>query len=480
MASSAKKGKLDVDDDTKNAHYTAVMPDRDNPNRTEYYSPTWENSHWEKFPLKQTTNHSKVLEFEMRSLFKNQFYDLSTLTLGSSIRMTDEHGRVIEQGHVIAPINYFAQTMIQSVCVYLNDECVHNSGPYYAEKALLMAQTNHPWAERKTTLSRQGYYDEDPVNQEPTYDDKGILNRALFFGDKVQTNPNEPPSVNFTDRAVPFFSPLLADVFTTQNVLMPYVTCRVVITLHPDAYVLWAEEAIAAENYQFKVEKAELMCLRLKSHDKYYDSLVKQMKDHGPIKYRFKRMEVKSLEMPAGSEVFEDCSFVKSATNPTRGYIGMRLASFGRPNYRQNPLQFNGRWPADGDAPAARVRSEITNLEFSVQGNRLEHSGLTGDYYSHAQWHYYLFSQRAKYSGGGGVPFYLWSLAKYFVPFDLTTSLRADKSGNVRLPVKEGDFKISIKFSKPLLHAIQLLIFQEYNSSYTINANGVVQYKYID
>jgi hypothetical protein len=38
MASEGKKRKLDVDDDTKNAHYTPVMPDRDNFNRTEYCS----------------------------------------------------------------------------------------------------------------------------------------------------------------------------------------------------------------------------------------------------------------------------------------------------------------------------------------------------------------------------------------------------------------------------------------------------------
>jgi hypothetical protein len=481
MASEGKKRKLDVDDDTKNAHYTPVMPDRDNFNRTEYYSPTWESSHWERFQPKEAINGSKVIEFELRSLFKNQFYDMSSIELGTTIKLTDAQGRAIEEGHVLTPINYFAQTMIQNVCVYLNDEQVYNSGPYYAEKALLMAQTNHTWDDRRTSLYRQGYSDEDPVNQQPTYADKAILNRALFFGDRVPgAAPGDNPTVRFNLTPHPFYVPLLADVFTPQNVLLPYVKCRVVITLHSDPFVLWVEEAIAGENYKFVVEKAELMCVRLKSHDKYYDSLLKQMKDHGPIKYRFKRMEVKSLEIPSGTEVFEDCSFVKSATNPTRGYIGMRLASLARPNYTKNPLQFNARWPDARDEPDRPHRSEIANLEFSVGGNKLEYTGLASDFYSYAQWHYQKFCQRATLSGGGGVGFYLWSLAKYFIPFDLTTPMRAEKSGNVRLPVKEGDFKIAIKFTSPLLHAIQLLVFQEYNASYNINYNSVVTYKYLD
>jgi hypothetical protein len=481
MASAAKRTKLAVDDDVQNAKYTAVMPDRDNFNRTEYYAPTWSDCFWEKFPTKQSTDNGKVLEFEMRSLFKNMFYDLSTITLGTTLQMLDEHGRAIGAGHVIAPINYFAQTMIQSICVYLNDECVHNSGQYYAEKAMLMALTNQTQTDRETTLSRQGYYDEQPDHlQVPTFADMATLNRALFFGDEVPGTAQVPVHVNFNDKAVNFYSPLLADVFTPQNVLLPYITCRVVITLHPDAYVLWCEDEIAGENYKLKVDKAELMCLRMKSHEKFYDELLAQMKEKGPIKYRFKRMGVTSLEIPAGSDTFEDCNFVKTSTNPTRGFIAMRLASLARPNYRTNPLQFNARWPDADHTEQHHSYSEIGNFELSVQGNRLEHTGFAANFMSYAQWHYYWFQQRVKYSGGDGLSFSNYSLAKYFIPYDLTTSMRGDKSGNVRLPVKEGDFKIAIKFTEALLHPLQLLIFQEYCSSYTINANSVVSYKYID
>jgi hypothetical protein len=81
MASEGKKRKLDVDDDTKNAHYTPVMPDRDNFNRTEYYSPTWESSHWERFQPKEAINGSKVIEFELRSLFKK--FSFTTCLLSS-------------------------------------------------------------------------------------------------------------------------------------------------------------------------------------------------------------------------------------------------------------------------------------------------------------------------------------------------------------------------------------------------------------
>jgi hypothetical protein len=136
--------------------------------------------------------------------------------------------------------------------------------------------------------------------------------------------------------------------------------------------------------------------------------------------------------------------------------------------------------PDGDDRPDAPSRSEITNFELSVQGNKLEYTGLASDFYSYAQWHYNLFCQRAELSGGGGVGFYMWSLSKYFIPFDLTTPMRAEKSGNVRLPVKEGDFKIAIKFSSPLANAVQLFIFQEYNASYSINYNSVVKYKYLD
>jgi hypothetical protein len=474
-------GKIDSDQAFPN--YKPVVAEIDNFNREKYVNLTWVNSQ-EIVPKQREGNGGRTVSFFIGGAAPGHVIDLNSFQMGITMKLVNAAGQPPATGHVIAPINYFCQTMIKQVEIFLNDISVFNSGPYYAQRALFDAWLNRNTADRDGTLRTQGFAADSASQLETaTFDSVGFKTRACFFG-----VPKPPPAeegavatnnVVFDNEEHKFFVPLITDLADISEPLMSQVNIRINVDFHDDAHILWATGPAATSDYKLDIVSCDMRVVMRQAAEGYERSLEAKL-DKGDVKYRFKRVEAKPLSIPANSSTLSSSSITQSSTNPERIMILMQPERLTKCGYEENPLNFGSIFRARNWTAANKNVTYLTNVNVAVNGNSLVRQ-TANNASSLARLHHQEMTEKTGSTHfGNGFPFYHFETGNYVQIYDLTKSGRCGTSGNVRQPTKQGALTLDLQFKEGMYEALQVLVLQEYNASFTINKNRAVVTQYLD
>jgi len=452
-----------------------VISERDNFNRQLYQNLTWlGNSEIVLNPSEAVNN--ETLRFIIPPCPPGYFYDLSSIRGVFTLNLQGKDGAVPGNTDIVAPINYFAQTMIKAVEMTMNGTTVCPPTPYYAEKAFLDALINHSRDDRKTILMNQGLIMDDPEHMDdtPAYRRDNKLTpfgrRADYFGSLNAQNVMVFSAVNKM-----FQVPLLTDVNKVDLPLIHGVDMKVNIYFHSPAFYLWTGPDDTGANREFKLEmeSAQLRIKQLKSSAGYAESIEKILIEK-PLTYRFKRTEIKLLTFPQ-NQIDLSAPFVQNlSTLPEMLFVLLRDQSSGRPDYTKNPLNFKSQFVTQAGG------THFTKIFVTVNSepvNRLD--GF--DFTSFASLHYQnLMELTGNATFGCGLDRSAFSQGCYIIAFDLTKSGRMAEAGTVRQTVKEGQALLHVGFKEAVQNPVDILCINYYNSSFSVNKNKRVMLNYLD
>jgi hypothetical protein len=348
---------MKIDSDQAFPNYTPVVAERDNFNREKFVNLTWVNSQ-EIVPKQREGLGGRTVSFNIDGAAPGHVIDPDSFRMGITLKLVDADGNPPANGHVIAPINYFCQTMIKQVEIFLNDVCVFNSGPYYAQRALFDAWLNRNTADRDGTLRTHGFIPDGASHLETaSLDSVGFKSRACFFGTPAPPAAAGAAANNnvvFDNEPRKFFVPLITDLGNVEEPIMSQVDIRINIEFHDDAHILWAAGPAVALNYKLDIVSCDMRVTMLQASEGYERSLEAKLEKE-PFKYRHKRVEVKPLTIPAGSSTLSSNSITQSSTNPERIMILMQPERLTRCGYAHNPLNFGSVFKAVGWTEAAQL-----------------------------------------------------------------------------------------------------------------------------
>jgi len=454
--------------------FKTIIADRDNLNREYYQNLTWIGSSETIVPQSETVT-SDILTFFVPKCPPGDYYDLTSMRMQSELFLQDKDGKKPADDSVVGPINYFCQTMIKSVEVFVNGTQVVTSSPSYAQKAIIDALLNHNRDDRASILTNQGFAMDKPevLRETPSWDTHKALNkRAQFFSE--WTKKEGQAILKFNDKGTTFQIPLLTDINNIETPLLSKVDLKIVVTFHRPTYYLWTDEAGKDKGYKLKVVSSMLRIKQLRATDGYTRTIEDQIEKH-PFKYRFKRIETILDTLNTSSANFHR-SFDMTTNLPERILVLIQEEELLNPSYVQNPINWNSAFAC----ATANEKAELIECELTVNGIPL--TRLKGkDYFSFAALHYQeLMEQTGNDKFGCGFNRHNFGMGSYMISFDLTRSNRCATSGNVRQPVKEGQALLSIKFKNGATKPLAILIVQEFNSSFTVDKNRKVLFNYID
>jgi hypothetical protein len=473
-----------IDSDQVFPDYKPVVAERDNFNREKYVNLAWVNSQ-EVVPKQREGLGGRTATFNIDGAAPGHVIDLSCFRMGIKMRLVDRDGDPPANGNVIAPINYFCQTMIKQVEIFCNDVCVFNSGPYYAQRALFDAWLNRNTADRDGTLRTQGFIP-DPASNLETADltSMAFKHRALFFGTpNAAVAPPDPAANNvvFDNEPRTFYVPLITDLSDVEEPLVSQVDVRINVEFHENSHILWAAGAAVAGNFGLDIMAADMRVKMMQCAEGYERSLEAKL-EKAPIKYRHKRIEPKPLTIPANSSTLSSSNITQSSTNPERLLVVMQPERLTRCGYEDNPLNFGAIFRAQGWDEAAdnRPTTHMTGVNVFVNGASLVRQ-TANNASSFARLHHQEMTEKTGSTHfGNGFPFYHFERGNYVQIYDCTKSGRGGTSGSVRQPTKQGTLSLDIQLSEPVHEPIQVLVLQEYNASFTINKNRSVITQYLD
>jgi hypothetical protein len=473
-----------IDSDQAFPDYRPVVAERDNFNKEKYVNLAWINSQ-EVVPKQREGLGGRTVSFNIDAAAPGHVIPLDCFRMGLKLRLVDPDGAPPANGHVVAPINYFCQTMIKQVEIFFNDVCVFNSGPYYAQRALFDAWLNRNTADRDGTLRTQGFIPDPAAHLETAaLASTAFRGRALFFGTPNNVGAADPAAnqVVYDNDPRTFYVPLITDLTDIEEPLISQVDIRVNIEFHDDTHVLWMTgDAAVASNFKLDIVSADMRVKLMQCSEGYERSLEAKL-EKAPIKYRHKRIEPKPLSIPANSSTLSSSNITQSSTNPERIMILMQPERLTRSGYEENPLNFGSIFRAQGWDPDNNLRpvSNLVGVSVAINGAPLVRQ--TADNASSlARLHHQEMTEKTGSTHyGNGFPFYHFERGNYVQLYDCTKSGRGGTSGSVRQPTKQGTLSLDLQFSQPLHETLQVLILQEYNASFTINKNRSVVTQYLD
>jgi hypothetical protein len=408
-------------------------------------------------------------------------YDMSSLRLGLSLQLVTEAKVAPTTGHVIAPINYFAQTIMKKVEIFLNDISVYNSSNYYAQRALFDAWLNHNNNDREGTLRCQGFIPDSAAHLDTaSLSSVAFRSRAHFFGKPEDAADAANNNVVFDATTRTFYVPLVTDLNSLNMHLISGVSIRVEIEFHDSSHVLWADgDACVNAKYQLRIASTNLRVKMLQMSEGYARSVEEKLAKK-ELKYRFKRIDSKPFTIAANQSTFSTSSITQTTTNPERIMIIMQPEKLLKSGYKDNPMNWNSKFKAIGwDTDNTKV-SFLKSVDVCVNGNNLVRQ-KPADAKSLALLHHQEMTEKTGSTHfGNGFPFYNFERGNYVQIYDCTRAGSIGLSGNVRQPTKPGTLSLDLVFSKELYEPIHVLVMQEYNASITITKNRKVLIHYLD
>ena len=383
----------------KHASYEPVIAEGDNFNRNDFINHTFTDYFHTVHQQKEALNNN-VLTFEFPALSPGLVYDLGSLRMSTKMALTDKDGDRLPNDTMVAPINYFAQTVIKSVEIYLNDLEVSNSAQFYSEMALVDGWFNHSMGDRHGSMQISGFYADLPQYVDSvSANNNGFQQRRGIFGHSTNIGGFE-----FNTNARTIHTHIKSDINTTDLPLLSGVSVRVVIKFHENDHNLWTNATGKTKNPELQFQGSEMRMTVRRCAEGFARSIEEKL-SKAPIKYRFKRIEPKVINIPPGQAGFEGSIVTQSTTNPERIIVLMRPGPRVKDDITKNPAWFGSRFRSIDWTAANDKKSSLTKANVCINGVPLIRTHAS-DFDDFAYLHFAeMVESTNSQEFGNGVPF---------------------------------------------------------------------------
>lgn len=402
-----------------------------------------ESGYTVEYAAKNSITDNPILKFEVTS-DGNDYLDLVNSLLYLEIEVVNGDGTALADGDNVAPINLIGQTLFSQVDVKLNDTLVSQSCNNYHYRAYLETLLSYG-KEAKNTHLELSLWNKDTAKHMESIGDQNIG----FVARKNAVKANG--SVQLLGR-------LHTDMTMQGKYLLNGVDLHLKLVRNPDSFCLMAAEN---SNYKLKIVNALFYARKVKVNPelqlKHIEKMEKGLK---PAVYPVRRIEVKTMSIPAGNLSANEESLFAGQL-PKKIIIGLVESAAYDGRLNKNPFNFQN--------------FGLKHLALYCDGRVIPSQPLQPDFEheDYARSYFSLYEVTGKRFKDDGFDIsrsdYPHGYALYGI--DLTPDLT--ELGCFHL-IQKGNIRLELKFARALTVPVQVIVYSEFDSAIKIDRNRSV------
>lgn len=407
-----------------------------------------EQSLWCWYKPLASIDDSSVVEYVIPGN-SDQYLDLAHTMHYIRAKITKSDGTDLPDNAVAAFVNNAAHSLWRTCDTYFNSTRVSSAAQNYAYTAFIETKTGYGPAAKNSHLATSGWIDDESGKMDD-FSNKGLLTRVKKTAKSAE---------------VEFFAPVFSDVFNMPEYLLNGVEVKTVFTRNKDEFVIMCKETVDLKNCKVKILEASLAARKVKLNPKILLAHEAALSS-GTAKYNFTRTEIKTKTFSSGSstQCFDN---IYLGSLPTRVIVGLVTNDAFKGSYAANPFNFRN--------------FDLNYCIFYADNEPIPSKALTPNYEKglFIRAYHTLFSGTGIHyqdDGNNITPFdFANGVALY--AFDLTPDLSASETNHWN-PVRQGQLKLELGFSKVLPEAVVCVVYSEFQSLIQIdkNRNVIVDY----
>lgn len=384
----------------------------------------------------------------------SNYVHLNRTHLYLNVALVNENGNLINENDAVGPVNNFANSLFKQVEVKLNGVAVEPTNNSYSYKAYLSDLLNFGEDAKNTVLQSALYIKDDPnemdninVNnlktEQPQKFNNGLVKRRMITLDSKGN--------------LELIAKLHCDIFNTDRILLNNVDIAIKIIRNDPSFCLMYDSA--GQRYNVKINEAKLITRFVKiapsvmvAHNLALEKTT--------AKYPIKRVIIENAIISQNLVSFST-SFPGKIL-PNRIVFGLveNLSHTGDP--KKNPFNFQN--------------FNVTSVDVKVDGQSITYaSELKLNYLNNNYLRAFntLFDNidRPIYITGNNISREDYKNGYCLYVYDLSPDLCSGEHFNL---LKTGNLSIHLTFGKAPESALQLVLFQEFDSLIEINQNRIV------
>lgn len=442
---------------------------------------TWSDS-WSLTLQPSAVVDDTRMTFQCPKLSGNNFAYLNRMSLKMTFSLTDPDGKPPTENLSIAPVNFFPNVMFSSVKLFLNETQVTGSvNGLYSYYSYISALISNSTDKKKGYLQAFGYYEDDERSWKQMVErDSGWSSRRSLFGDYKEVTTNN--HFVFSDKRATLFADLLTEFSASSVPMINQVGIRVELLLNKPEFYLQSTAGDAAKcsekKYKLNIHSAELS-IPIKTMTPSLSLALERKLHTSNLEYNTVRMDLRRILIPKGNSVFSTDNLKQTASSPDRIYLFLMPESRMTSNYGPSCL----RMCAYIGPEEKSQRCYLQSIRLTMNNQSLESSDTatsSRDLYVRKLKEFYenLGCDDTDFAPRISLTDYI--AGKFIMIYDLTKAKRASVSApNVRSDVKEGNLKLEMTFTKPLVENAFLCVMSEYHSKVIVDKNRNVTYRYL-
>lgn len=402
---------------------------------------TIDSGRWVEYSPVASIDGASTIEFFVPGT-GDEYIDMANTVLQVCAKVVNADGSVLADGAEVAPINNFIDSLFSSVDLSLNDRLISPSNSTYGYRSYIEQLLSFGKDAKESYLTSCIWYKDDAGRFNITDDtNSGYRNRKHIFRQS---------------REVEMMGRIHSDLFSQPRFLLSQVDMKVKLVRASDVFCLMAP----AQNPEYKIRltKISLFVRKAKLAPAVQLAHIKTL-EKKPAIYPIKRVECKAFGIANGlRDVVQENLFL--GQTPNRIVIGLVSNQGFNGDCTQNPFFFN--------------HYNLNFLALYVDGKQIPSKPLQPNFDSGKFIRSYigLFQSTGKYltDAGNSITRGEFDRGYTLFGFDLTADLEGgaahfqpnNLSGNVRL---------ELKFSQPLPHSVNAVVYAEFNNVIHIDRN---------
>lgn len=400
-----------------------------------------DSSFLEVHPVASLNDNSSI-EFYVGGSGDN-YLDLAHSIIHMQVSIKKKTGGNIEATDIVAPINYFLNTLFSECSVFLNDKQVTSQVNYsyraVIESLLFSSKSTQNSMLTSALFAKDTAGKHDDVKDTST--NKGFKSRQ---------------TVSKLSKVMDLIGPLHFDLAMQPKLLINGVSLRIRLERNKDGFCLLSEN----DNYKCQIHSAKLYIRKIIVSPSVMLAHEKAL-EKGMIKMPIRRVDVKTFTLSAGlASTTISNAFIGQI--PTRLIMAFVSNEAYNGKISKNPFNF--------------VHNNLSYLAVLESGKMYPSKAYQPNFDtdSYARSYLSLFTDLNRYHNAQNIniDFSEYKLGYTFICVDMTQDYQS-ASSHVSV-TKNGNIAIDLKFSSPLDETQNLIVYATYNNYLEIDKSRTV------
>ena len=369
----------------------------------------------------------------------DQYIDLRNTRFFVRCKITKADGTELDPAvDKVGPACNFVHTLFKQIDIYLNNVLITNSDNLYAYRAMLETLMTFSHSAVKSQL-QMGLFYKDEAHKLESEENVGFNKRRDFIKN---------------GQSLELLGRIHGDLFHQTKYLVNGVDMRLIFNRSADEFSLQNFNADANAAFKVKMEDVALLVRKVDVNPEIRKGHIQQLMRQ-PIVYPLKRIELKTVSVPAGNKsAFIDNLFL--GQKPTRLAIAFAKNSTVHGDAKKNCFNFE--------------HFNLCHLALHSEGKQIPRNALTPNFADKQFLESYisLFTGTNQFLEDTGLVIARSDYDGGFTIYCLDFSPELCR-GPYKQPLKRGAMRLEARFSEVLPTTINCILYAEFDSSISID-----------